>query len=338
MGISKQGEQIVLQQLFTRLEEHLLGKQAMIHQFITVLLAGGHLLLEDIPGVGKTMLVHTFAEAIGGQFKRIQFTNDTMPTDVTGGLTLTGEGYALGFRPGPIMANIVLADEINRAMSRTQSALLEAMEERTVTVDGRTYALPQPFMLIATQNPLHMEGTNRLPEAQLDRFMAKLSIGYPAEEDEKRMLQKLVAGDQKYSFKDDGKNMSITNIETWSAMQQAVSQIYVEHSLLQRMVKVVHQTRHHKDTILGVSPRGSRDWLKVAQANAYVAGRAYVIPEDIVETATYVLPHRLQMHSGVSRSNASVTAASTAPDKIAYIKQLLQEQFASVYWPKGNAR
>jgi MoxR-like ATPase len=288
--------QVLLQRLLAKVEGVLLGKREVIRQLLTALLAGGHVLLEDVPGVGKTMLAQAMARAVGGDFKRIQFTADMLPADVVGGLMLDSRSGELVYRPGPIIANVVLADEINRTSPRTQSALLEAMEERSVTIEGKTRSLPVPFMLIATQNPLSFEGTNALPEAQLDRFMMSLSIGYPGSAEEKRMLEQYAEG----SRVQPERLRPVISTAEWLQMQAELRHTHMHEGLLDYMVQVADASRRCPDTAIGLSPRALRDWLRAAQASAYMEGRGYAIPDDLLGTAEAVLPHRLALRYGVA--------------------------------------
>ncbi|WP_308858118.1 MoxR family ATPase [Paenibacillus sp. R14(2021)] len=276
-----------LQLMMARVNSVLLGKSEVVSRVFSALLAGGHVLLEDVPGVGKTLLVRAIARVMGGEFRRIQFTSDMQPADVVGGMIWDGKRGELVFRQGPLMANVVLADEINRTPPRTQSALLEAMEERSVSADGETRQLPQPFMLLATQNPLRDDGTYPLPEAQLDRFMMRLSIGYPAPEDEIGMLE-------------SGRQRLLPELlrpvivpEEWLRMQRDAQSVHVHPALLAYAVQVAGATRVSPDLLLGASPRASLDWIRASQAAAYVAGRRYVVPDDMKHTAVPVLAHRL---------------------------------------------
>ncbi|WP_262680417.1 AAA family ATPase [Paenibacillus sp. J5C2022] len=292
--------QVLLHRMQLKLEHVLLGKQAVIRQTLTALLAGGHVLLEDIPGVGKTVLAQGIARVMGGEFRRIQFTSDMVPADVIGGMVLEGRSGELVYRPGPIMANVVLADEINRTSPRTQSALLEAMEERSVTIEGETHRLPDPFMLIATQNPLSFQGTSPLPEAQLDRFLMRLSIGYPEADAEERLLKQYAEGNRQ----DPARLRPVITPPEWLRMQKEAAQTHMHHALMEYMVRVAEATRRSPDIALGLSPRALRDWLRAAQAGAYLEGRGYVIPDDLLATAEPVLAHRLAVRSGMSGGEA----------------------------------
>ncbi|OME76162.1 ATPase [Paenibacillus sp. FSL A5-0031] len=296
--------QVLLHRLLVKVESVLLGKQQVIRNTLTALLAGGHVLLEDVPGVGKTLLAQAFARAVGGDFKRIQFTSDMLPADIVGGVVLDARTSELVYRPGPIMGNVVLADEINRTSPRTQSALLEAMEERRVTVEGKTRKLPVPFMLIATQNPLSFEGTNTLPEAQLDRFMMRLTIGYPGSSEEKRMLEQYANGNRM----EPERLRPVIATEEWLQMQAEARQTHMHPALLEYMVQVADATRRAPEVVLGLSPRALRDWLRASQANAYMEGRGFAIPDDLLATADAVLPHRLSLRFNATAAGADAAA------------------------------
>ncbi|MFD0590005.1 AAA family ATPase [Paenibacillus sp. GCM10027627] len=296
--------EVLLRRLLAKVESVLLGKQETIKRTLAALLAGGHVLLEDVPGVGKTMLAQAFARTVGGEFKRIQFTSDMLPADVIGGMVLEARSHELVYRPGPIMANVVLADEINRASPRTQSALLEAMEEGRITVEGKTRRLPVPFMLIATQNPLSFEGTSDLPEAQLDRFMMRLSIGYPDPDQEKRLLEQYALGRRV----EPDRLRPVISVGEWLQMQAEARQNHVHPALFQYMVAAAEATRRSADVTLGLSPRALRDWLRSAQAFAYVEGRSYVIPDDLLATSEAVLAHRLSLRGGAGLRGADAVS------------------------------
>ncbi|MFF2480153.1 AAA family ATPase [Paenibacillus sp. NPDC058071] len=293
--------QVLLGRWIHRVENVLLGKRETVKLTLTAMLAGGHVLLEDMPGVGKTILAQASARALGGEFKRIQFTSDMLPADVVGGGIWDARIGELVFRPGPIMANIVLADEINRAAPRTQSALLEAMEERRISVDGETRKLPEPFLLIATQNPLNYEGTNLLPEAQLDRFMMRLSIGYPTQADEIRLLEQYASGRRVDPLQLRPAMMP----NEWLRMQREALLGHVDPALLEYIVNVADATRRSSELAYGLSPRAGRDWLRASQARAYIEGRRYVLPDDLFATATPVLAHRLEGSTGMRGAGKS---------------------------------
>ncbi len=268
-------------------EKAILGKRDTIEAALAVLLASGHLLIEDIPGVGKTTLAKALARALGCEFKRIQFTPDLLPSDVTGTSVFNQKTSEFEFRPGPIFANIVLADEVNRSTPKTQSALLECMEERQVTVDGVTRPLPSPFFVIATQNNIELAGTYPLPEAQLDRFMARISIGYPAREFEKRILMNQLHGRPVDTIE------PVVDAQEVSRIQAQVRDVYLDPSLHDFILDLAAATRTHPSIALGASPRASLALLYAAQARAAVRGREYVVPDDIKAMTVPVLGHRL---------------------------------------------
>ncbi len=268
-------------------EQVILGKPREIELVLVALLCQGHVLIEDVPGVGKTMLARAIAKSFGCSFKRLQFTPDMLPSDVTGVSMFNQKTREFEFRPGPILAQIVLTDEINRATPKTQSALLEAMEERQVTVDGITYPTPQPFLVMATQNPIEYEGTFPLPEAQLDRFMLRLHLGYPSNKDEMGMLDA-----QQYTHPIDAIGQVVSSDELIAA-QQLVKQVYVDALVKEYILALIEATRKHPDIYLGASPRGSLALFKTAQARAAVQGRDYAIPDDVKALADPALAHRL---------------------------------------------
>lgn len=263
------------------------GKRDVIERLVTAALCEGHVLLEDKPGVGKTTLVQALATASSCTFRRIQFTPDQLPGDITGGPVLNPRTMEMVYRPGPIMAQIVLADEINRASPKTQSALLEAMEERTVTADGETRPLPRPFLLLATQNPLSHEGTYPLPEAQLDRFLFRLRIGYPEREAEMDLLDRVRLAHPLARVR------AVVDPDGLQAMQQAVRHVHVDALIKRYIVALAEATRDHPDVELGLSPRGSISLMRGAQAVAWLDGRDYVIPDDVKRVAEPVMAHRL---------------------------------------------
>ena len=280
--VQELGEQVI-----RNVEKVIIGKRAAIELAVVAMLCEGHVLLEDVPGSGKTMLARSLAVSMGMGFKRIQCTPDLLPNDVTGVSVFNQKSGEFEFRPGPIFVNILLADEINRATPRTQSALLEAMQEQQVTVDGVTRELPRPFLLLATQNPIEYEGTFPLPEAQLDRFLMRLALGYPTPQDERQILVNL------------WREHPITHLEKvvdardLLGLQRQVWDVHVDESLQQYIVALTAATRAHPDLVLGVSPRGSLALFKAAQALAAVRGRDHVLPDDIKYLAPFTLPHRL---------------------------------------------
>lgn len=265
----------------------IIGKDKTIRLLITALLSGGHVLLEDVPGVGKTMLARSLAVSMGGEFKRLQCTPDLLPNDVTGVSIFNQQTSQFEFRPGPIFVNVLLVDEINRATPRTQAALLEAMQERQVTIDGTTSALPDPFIVLATQNPIEYEGTFPLPEAQLDRFMMRLSMGYPQPADERILLRNLKREHPVTKLEDVITPKMITDA------RQAIWNVHLDETLETYIVDLVTATREHASLALGASPRASLALYRGAQTLAWMQGRDYVLPDDIQELAPYVLCHRL---------------------------------------------
>jgi MoxR-like ATPase len=279
--------QQAIQKILNNIDSVIIGKRNVAELCVMALLADGHVLLEDVPGVGKTMMIRAIAKSIDAKFKRIQFTSDLLPSDVTGSSIFhpkTGEFY---FRQGPIMANIVLADEINRASPKTQSALLEGMGEKSVTVDGTTYELNSPFLVFATQNPIDYEGTSPLPEAQLDRFLFKINLEYPTFTDEVEILTKHTDHQPIEDIR------SVINTEEILNLQKDLKSIYIDNNIKQYIVNIVQQTRNHKMITLGISPRGTIALMKASQACAYIRGRDFVTPDDVQYVANYVCVHRL---------------------------------------------
>ena len=278
------------QELRTSIAKYMIGKEESVDLLLTALIASGHILLEDVPGTGKTMLAKTVAASMECSFRRIQFTPDLLPSDLTGIHFYNQKEGQFEFRPGPLFANIVLADEINRATPRTQSSLLECMEERQISVDGQTHVLSKPFIVIATQNPVDNQGTFPLPEAQMDRFMLKMNLGYPSQAEGIEILQRTIEG---------GFQTSITPVITQEDMisaQQSFKSVQVEEDLLQYMIAIAEATRRHPDIALGVSPRGTQALLRASQARAAIRNRDYVLPDDIKALALPVLSHRLVLH------------------------------------------
>lgn len=267
----------------------IIGKRAAIRLLLVAMLSEGHVLLEDVPGVGKTILARSMAISLGGSFSRIQFTPDLLPSDVTGVSVYDPGSSQFVFRPGPIMAQVVLADEINRATPRTQSSLLECMGEGQVTVDNKTHLLPKPFFVLATQNPIEFEGTFPLPEAQLDRFFMKLHLGYPDLNEENEILLRQRLGHPIESI------APCTTPEEFIELQQIVREVYVEASVREYIVRLVHTTRTHADVALGASPRASLALFRGGQANAALDGRDYVVPDDVKALAVPVISHRLML-------------------------------------------
>jgi MoxR-like ATPase len=268
-------------------ERVIIGKRDTIELLMVALLCEGHVLIEDVPGVGKTMLARSMALSLGGEFKRLQCTPDLLPNDVTGVSIFNQKTGEFEFRPGPTFVNILLADEINRATPRTQSALLEAMQEQQVTVDGVTHYLPRPFLVLATQNPIEYEGTFPLPEAQVDRFMMRLSIGYPVSSDEKALLTHL---QREHPINRLGKVVDGSRLLEF---QKQIWEVHVDDTLQDYIIRLVSATRGHPDLALGASPRASLALFKSAQALAALRGRDHVLPDDIKYLVPYTLAHRL---------------------------------------------
>jgi len=281
----------VVAQVAARVRENIqkviVGKGLVIDLALVAVLCEGHILIEDVPGIGKTTLARSIAASLGCTFRRIQFTPDLLPSDVTGISYFNQKVQEFEFRPGPVMSQVVLADEINRATPRTQSALLEAMQERQVTVDGQTYPLSRPFLVLATQNPIELEGTFPLPEAQVDRFLIRLAIGYPTKEEEHTILLRFEQQDPLEDL------APVTTPGELVGVQQQVRQVRVEESVRGYIVDVVRATREHHEIQLGASPRGTLALYRCAQALAAIRGRAYVLPDDVKLLVPYVLTHRI---------------------------------------------
>ena len=295
----------VVATLRARVEEQVIGKREVVDLSLICVLAGGHLLLEDVPGVGKTTLALALARAVGGAFRRIQCTADLLPSDITGGLVIEGGGH-LRFRSGPIFANVVLADEINRATPRTQSALLEAMNEGQVSVDGTSHTLPSPFLVVATQNPLDVHGTFALPDAQLDRFLVRTSMGYPDREAERAILR----GHARVASNAD----TVASGEI-AALRAQVDAVSLHADLEDWVLDVVAASRTSPQLLRGVSPRGAEALVRAARARAVLAGRSYVIPEDLRALAEPVLAHRVvaRGEADAGQAIAALLAAQPAP-------------------------
>jgi MoxR-like ATPase len=293
------------ERVVANVERVIVGKHLEVRMALVALLCEGHILIEDVPGVGKTMLAKAISRSVGCTFRRIQFTPDLLPSDVTGLSIFNQKTQEFEFRPGPIMAQVVLADEINRATPKTQSALLECMEERQATIDGTTYPMPSPFLVIATQNPIEYEGTFALPEAQLDRFMLRLRMGYP-----KAMEEIVILDEQKRTHPIEAIGQ-VLGVDELRLMQAAVKEIYVDQAVAEYIVRLVTATREHPDVYLGASPRGSINLYRSAQAFAAMDGRDYVIPDDVKGLAVAVLAHRL-----IVKSQASLREVD--PDRIVH--------------------
>jgi MoxR-like ATPase len=295
-----------IEQLQSTIESVIKGKSDVVELALVSLFAGGHLLIEDVPGVGKTTLAQTLARSFDCTFQRIQFTSDMLPTDIVGLEVFNQHLSSFEFKPGPIFANVVLADEINRTTPKTQSALLEAMAEGHVTVEQETYQLPRPFIVLATQNPIEHHGTYPLPESQLDRFMMRIRIGYPGSEDEKTILRQ-------QSFNSPVSHISpVMHRDEVLALQREVREVRVDDSLIDYLIRIVRATREAEVLDLGVSPRGSLALYHAAQALAFVEGRDFVIPDDIKRLAIPVFAHRIVVNSrystGMRRSDEAQVA------------------------------
>lgn len=273
--------------IINNVEKVIIGKRKVIKLALAGMLADGHILFEDVPGVGKTILVRSLAKSIGCSFKRIQFTPDLLPSDVTGVSIYNQKTNDFEFREGPILSQVVLADEINRATPRTQSSLLESMAEKQITVEGISRRLPDPFLVMATQNPVEYDGTFPLPEAQLDRFMIRMTIGYPGIEEEKQILHNLRVQHPIESLQ------AVISAEEFVEIQKEVKEVHLDEKISDYIVKIVSNSRKQQDLELAVSPRGSIALMKLGQAWAFIQGRDYIIPDDIKEIAESVLAHRI---------------------------------------------
>ncbi len=300
--------------ILENLQTCILGKQDQIKKLLVAVIAGGHVLLEDVPGTGKTQLVKALAYTIGGRFQRVQCNPDLLPTDITGFSIYHPKDEQFIFKSGPIMANLLLVDEINRASAKTQAALLEAMEEGNVTIDGETYALPNPFILLATQNPIEFEGTNSLPEAQLDRFMMKLTLGYPSETDEINMI--LAQPSAKVT-----QLQEVIHPNELLMIQEQAQQIYMDDAVAAYIMSIVKGTREHAASALGASPRASIALAKAARAKAFVEGRNYVSPDDVKYLAADILAHRLHLQMDARMKGVSAQLV---------IEQVLQETIVPI--------
>lgn len=279
--------QAIANRIVENVERVIVGKRQPVQLTVLGLLCQGHILIEDVPGVGKTVLAKSLAKSVGCKFQRIQFTPDMLPSDVTGVSVFNQQSREFEFRPGPIHAQIVLVDEINRATPKTQSALLESMEERQVTVDGHTYRLGPPFMVLATQNPIEYEGTFPLPEAQLDRFMLRIRLGYAARNEEIEVLDR-----QQHVHPIEELDQVVT-VEELQTAQQEIKNIYIDHLVKEYIVDIVRQTREHPDVYLGSSSRGALSIYRLAQARAALFGRDFVLPDDVKALAGAALSHRI---------------------------------------------
>lgn len=307
------------ERLSNNLEKVIVGKRLVLENVIITLLSQGHLLIDDVPGVGKTMLAKSLAKSLGCSFSRIQFTPDMLPSDVTGVSIFNQNSREFEFRPGPIISQIVLADEINRATPKTQSALLEAMEERQVTVDGKTFFIPKPFIVLATQNPIEYEGTFPLPEAQLDRFMMKIRIGYPGLSEEIQILEL-----QKIQHPIETIDLIASENEIKN-LQEAIKNVFISNPVKKYIVELTRATRDHADVYLGVSPRGSLNLYRAGQAKAAIQGRDFVLPDDIKNLAKYVMGHRMVIQPAARLRNLTA-------------EQIINEVINSVPVPGGDFR
>jgi len=287
--MSNNTEQAVhcLKRVLYNVEKIIVGKRHAIELVLTTLACRGHALIEDVPGVGKTSMVSALARSVNGSFKRIQFTPDIMPSDITGFSAFNPKSGDFEYRPGAVMSQFILADEINRTSPKTQSSLLEVMEESQVTVDGQSYAVPQPFIVLATQNPVEYLGTYPLPEAQLDRFFMKVSLGYPNAAEESRMLERFREGDPMLSLEHVAEGEDIKNI------QEMVEKIFVSVDINNFIVNLTRHTREHENVVLGASPRASLCLFKASQAWALYNSRDFVTPDDVIAMAPHVLEHRI---------------------------------------------
>jgi MoxR-like ATPase len=275
------------EKLIENLEKVIVGKRQSVEMIVIGLLCQGHILIEDVPGVGKTVLARSLAKSLGCSFNRLQFTPDMLPSDVTGVSIYNQSKREFEFRPGPVFAQIVLVDEINRATPKTQAALLEAMEERQVTVDGETHGLPRPFMVLATQNPIEYEGTFPLPEAQLDRFLLRVRLGYPAPSDEIEILERQQLRHPIETLQ------AVINIEDLLDAMEAIKKVFVSAAVKKYVVDMINRTRQNQDVYLGASPRGSLGLFRAGQAYAALQGRGFVLPDDIQKLSIPVLAHRV---------------------------------------------
>ena len=282
-AVATQGEQIIAE-----VQQAIVGKRTLLWQILAAALAGGHVLLEDYPGLAKTLIARSFATALGLDFKRIQFTPDLLPGDITGSYVYNRTDGRFELRRGPLFANIVLADEINRASPKTQSALLEAMQEGQVTLEGETLPLPEPFLVLATQNPIEYEGTFPLPEAQLDRFLMKLAVGYPTLDEEQEILRR-----RRERRRDAFESRAVTNADELLAMRETIEDVFVDSDIERYIVQLVDATRHERRVAVGASPRGSLALLKLARVAAALDGRTFVIPDDVKAFIRPTLIHRM---------------------------------------------
>ncbi len=288
MSLEVKDVAVISERILGEVERAIVGKRVVLERIMAAVLAGGHVLLEDFPGLAKTLIANSFARALGLSFKRIQFTPDLLPGDITGSYVFNRQRGEFELRKGPLFAHLILADEINRASPKTQSALLEAMQERQVTLEGETMSLPQPFIVLATQNPIEYEGTFPLPEAQLDRFLLKLSVGYPSLEEESEILRR-----RRKRRQDDFSLQRVSSAEELLAMRAALEDVHVDADIEAYIAAIVHATRRDTRTAVGASPRGSLALLKLARAQAALQGRDFVAPDDVKIFILPALRHRL---------------------------------------------
>ncbi len=297
------------EKIIAEVEKAIVGKRETLRRLLAAFLSsGGHILIEDYPGLAKTLIANSFATALGLQFKRIQFTPDLLPGDITGGYIFDNSQNRFVLRKGPLFTNILLADEINRASPKTQSALLEAMQEYQVTLEGDTLELPNPFIVVATQNPIEYEGTFPLPEAQLDRFVVKLHVGYPNPEEEQEILER-----RRLRKQDPISLNSVVTPQIFSAMRKSVEEVYIHPDVERYIVNLVSQTRRHRQVVIGASPRGSLALLKLTRAWAAIHGRNYVAPDDVKQFAHDALSHRIILEPSLWGSK---TVENTVIDEV----------------------
>lgn len=308
--------------IVTRIEGILVGKKDKVELAVITLLAGGHLLVEDVPGVGKTTLANALAKSIDSDFGRIQFTPDTLPSDITGVSVYNMKTGMFEYSKGAIMHNIILADEINRTAPKTQASLLEAMEEGQVTVDHVIYPLDKPFMVIATQNPIDFLGTYNLPEAQLDRFMMRISLGYPSDSEEKDMVMRVLSGEKEAAFNSD----CVVSKEDILRMQEEVKKVGIHGDLINYMISFANETRKNSNISLGLSPRATLAWVRASQAAAYVQGRNYVLPDDVLKVMFPVVAHRLVLSVEARIAKLSAETVVTSIKRTIKVPVLREER------------